>query len=96
MAAYVIAQVKLKNPEKFAAYGKAAGPTIAEHGGELIIRAPKLEVLAGQADFDRCVVIKFPDPESARAWYQSEAYQAAIPLRDAGADVVFTLAQEAS
>lgn len=94
MAAYVIAQVKIKNPEKFAAYGKAAGPTIVEHGGELVVRAPKLEMLAGQADFDRCVIIKFADSESARTWYQSEAYQAAIPLRDEGADVVFTLAQE--
>ena len=95
MAAYVIAQVKVKDPEKLAAYSQAAGPTVAEFGGKLIVRAPALEVLSGDVDYDRCVIMEFGDAASARAWYNSEAYQALVPLRSQGADVVFTLAEAA-
>ncbi len=94
MPAYVVAQVKVKDPEKMAAYAKAAGPTLAAFGAEIIMRAPVLETLAGDADFDRCVMTKFTDVETARAWYNSEAYQEAIKLRDEATErVVFTLVE---
>jgi uncharacterized protein (DUF1330 family) len=93
MPAYVLAQVKVKNPEKMAAYSQAAGPTVAAFGGELTLRAPVTEVLAGESDVERVVMIKFPDADAARGWYTSEAYQALIPLRTEGADAVFILTE---
>ena len=33
------------------------------------------------------MVIRFPDPASLRGWFESPAYQALIPLREAAADV---------
>ena len=47
MAAYVAVHVKIKDPEKLAAYSKASGPTTAAHGGEFIMRAPIVETLTG-------------------------------------------------
>lgn len=95
MTAHVVVYAKIKDPEKLAAYSKAAGATVAEHGGTFIMRAPVLETLTGVGDFDRFVLIEFPDPGSARDWYNSAAYQALIPNRDEAADMLFTLAESA-
>jgi uncharacterized protein (DUF1330 family) len=91
MSAYVVVQAKVKDAEKLAAYSQAAGPTIAEHQGELMLRAPVVEVMNGESDFERVIIVKFPDAEAARNWYSSEDYQALIPLREEGATMVFTL-----
>ncbi|MBT6095875.1 MAG: DUF1330 domain-containing protein [Rhodospirillaceae bacterium] len=91
MAAYVAIEVKLKNPEKLKAYSQAAGKTVTTHGGNFSIRAAFVEALAGNADYDRFVMIEFPDTEAARTWYQSPEYQALIPMREEGADMTFSL-----
>ncbi len=95
MTTYVIAQATTKNADKLAAYGKAAGATIAEYGGEYVMRAPVLEVLCGNASFERFLLIKFRDADTARAWYNSAAYQALVPVRDEGADVTLILVETA-
>ena len=93
MVAYVVVQVKVKNSEKLADYAKAAGDTIAAHGGKFSVRAAVLETMTGKADFDRFVLIEFPDVDTARGWYQSPEYQELIPKRDEAADMVFVLAE---
>lgn len=95
MATYVIAQARTKDAEKLAAYGQAAGPTIAEHGGEMVMRAPVVEVLCGNTDFERFLMIKFENADTARAWHNSDAYQALIPLRNEGADISLILIEAA-
>jgi uncharacterized protein (DUF1330 family) len=93
MAAYVVVHVKIKDPEKLSAYSMAAGPTTAVHGGEFIMRAPIVETLTGPDGYDRFVLIKFPDIDAARAWYNDPDYQALIANRDEGADMLFTLSE---
>lgn len=93
MAAHVIIYATVKDPDKLATYAKGAGPTLAAHGGEFIMAAPVLETLTGQGKFDKYVQIKFPDADAARAWYNSDEYQALIPDRDEGADMLFTLVE---
>lgn len=44
-----------------------------------------IETLEGTA-FDGVPIHRFPTAEDARAWYDSPAYQAALPHRQAGAD----------
>ena len=64
---------------------------INEHGGETVMMGSVAKLLAGQADHDYEVVIRFPDTATLEAFYESADYQALIPLRDKGADVVFKL-----
>lgn len=96
MVAYVAVHVNVKNPDKFAKYGEAAGPTVAAHGGVFIHRALVHETLAGDAVFNRFGVIEFRDVDAARNWYNSPEYQALIPLRSEGGDVLFTLSEPPS
>lgn len=43
------------------------------------------DALEGDAP-DGTIIIEFPSVEEARAWYNSPAYQAAIPFRQKAAD----------
>jgi uncharacterized protein (DUF1330 family) len=93
MSAFVVVQGTVTDPDKMQEYGAAAGPTIAAHGGELMVRGP-MEVLSGSSDHKISVVVRFADAASARNWYNSPEYQALIPTREAAFDSVFALVGE--
>lgn len=83
MPAYAIFMNDIHDAAGYADYLKAAGATLAPHGGRLLVFADDTRVLEGRPDHRRCIVIEFPDRARAEAWYASAAYQAAIPLRQA-------------
>lgn len=89
MAAFMIATVKLRDATKFGDYGKLAGPTIAQFGGEILMRGKFGSALAGTAEHDMAAVIGFPDRQALEDWYASPTYQELIALRDEGAEVTF-------
>lgn len=49
-------------------------------GGRFAIHGGDPEYLEGERPGD-LIVIEFPDRATARAWYESDAYQALVPLR---------------
>jgi uncharacterized protein (DUF1330 family) len=80
MPAYVIAAVTdAWDQEKLVQYREGNTKTVADHGGRFVARGGPHEVLEGGWDPKRLVIIEFPDMESARAWYESDAY---APLRE--------------
>ena len=87
MAAFFVATATIKDAEKYQQYGAGAGPTIIAHGGELVIRGKVDKALAGSAGHQTVAVARFPSMEALEGWYQSNAYQALIPLRDAAVDM---------
>jgi uncharacterized protein (DUF1330 family) len=93
MSAYFVVQATVKDPEKLAAYSQEALPLISAHQGELFLRAPVLEIMGGESDFERVIILEFPDADVARNWYNCEEYQALIPLREEGANMLFTLVE---
>lgn len=84
MSGYMIAQVRVTNPEKFKAYAAAAGPVTAKYGGEYLVRGGAMVALEGDPA-ERLVVIRFPDRAAAEAWYNSPEYQEARKLREGAA-----------
>jgi uncharacterized protein (DUF1330 family) len=80
MAAYVIADVDVHDPETYARdYSAHVLPTVEAHGGRFLVRGGAYEVLEGDWQPARVVVIEFPSVEDARRWHESEEYR---PLRD--------------
>jgi uncharacterized protein (DUF1330 family) len=62
------------------AYLARIDATLTPFGGRFIIHGgPRIE-LEGSWPED-LIVIAFPDPGAARAWYRSAAYQEILPLR---------------
>ncbi len=90
MAALVIVDLTPTDKEKLGLYGSLSGGTLVPFGGEFLAKGP-IESLHGGSEFQTKVVIQFPDRESAINWYNSDAYQEIIPVRNEGMDSQFHL-----
>jgi uncharacterized protein (DUF1330 family) len=82
MAAYIISDLTVLEPEAIEVYRTRAAASIARHGGRYLARGGKIEVLEGSWDPNLIVVVEFPDADSARAWYRSADYAEALAVRD--------------
>lgn len=86
MAAYVIAEVDVKDIEKYKLYAdKAPGATLPA-GGRYLARGGKAECFEGTPPKSRIVVIEFPTMQAARDFYYGKAYQEIVPLRQAASE----------
>ena len=88
MAAYLIGHISVQDPQLWAQYRAKVPATLAEWGGEVMLRGQRVAVLSGEHPYADCVVIRFPDAAAIKGWYESPAYQALIPLRQRAADMV--------
>jgi uncharacterized protein (DUF1330 family) len=80
MSAYVIAQFDVNDVDMYYEYASKLAPTVAPYGGKLLA-ANDAEVREGSIPHLRTIVGEFPSLEKARAWYDSEGYQAIVHLR---------------
>ncbi len=86
--AYVVGQMTVKHPEKWAQYRSQVLATLLPFGGELVFRGEQVQSFSGVNPHPDIVVIRFPSLGDAQGWHGSAAYQALIPLRQEAADVV--------
>ena len=83
MAAYIVTQIEITDPETFETYRAQVPPILEKYGGEFIVRGGDREVLEGDWPWLRMVILKFPDREAAKAWHASAEYQGPKALRQA-------------
>ena len=81
MAAYVIVDITVRDPEGYEEYKKLAAPSVSAHGGRYLARGGKVEVLEGQWETSRFVLLEFADAEQARRWWDSPEYRVAKGIR---------------
>jgi len=86
--AYVVGQMTVKNPEKWAQYRGQVLDTLVPWQGELVFRGSQVLAFSGECAHPDLVVIRFPSMADAQGWHGSAAYQALVPLRQEAADVV--------
>lgn len=82
MSAYILANVKVNNPEQYEDYRRLSTLAMKEHGAEVLVRGGKVKVLEGDWTPERVVLLKFPTPEAAQAFYDSAEYGAARRARE--------------
>jgi uncharacterized protein (DUF1330 family) len=83
---YVILTEDIHDPAGMDAYGRASTAPVVEFRGRPLVVDEHVEVLEGEWPGTRTVIVEFESVEQARAWYASESYQAALPLRQAAAN----------
>ncbi len=66
MPAFVIADIDVHDPDRYADYKVGSPGSIAEFGGRFVARGGAVEALEGDWAPARLVVIEFPDSDSAR------------------------------
>ena len=80
MASYLVANYKVTNPEGYANYIAAVGPTIGAHGGKILVAGPDSVAIEGSPN-PVTVVLEFPTRDALQGWYDSPEYQAIIHFR---------------
>jgi uncharacterized protein (DUF1330 family) len=86
MAAYVIAEIRIKDPEKYEEYRLMVPATLDMHGGRYLVRGGETRLLEGEPQPNRLAVLEFESAERAVEWYESEDYRQLIPIRQAASE----------
>lgn len=81
MAAYVIVEITVTDPTVYAEYRGVVGPTVEQYGGRFLVRGGEAELIEGDQQPGRIVVLEFESVERAKAWYDSEEYREPKALR---------------
>ena len=81
MAAYIVVQVDVQDPDRYDDYRKMVPLTLEQFGGRFVVRGGKVENLEGEWAPSRFVVIAFDNAEQAKAWWSSDEYAPAKALR---------------
>ncbi len=93
MAAYIIVEVEITDPVRYAEYILLVPPTIVKYGGRFLVRGGKAETLEGSWNPKRVVVLEFPTFERAREWWASEEYGVPKALRQSASVTDMILVQ---
>ncbi len=81
MAVYMIVDIDVKDTSAYERY-KAEVPTlIRKHGGEYLVRGGAFEVLEGEWQPTRLVLLRFPDTQAVKAFVNDPEYQPLKALR---------------
>ncbi len=95
MAGYVIAQIKVNDPEPYKEYVRQNSEIVEKYGGKFLVRGGEMEVLEGECPYPRAIVLEFPSVGAARAWYASPEYEGPKAIRMATADTTLMIVEGA-
>jgi uncharacterized protein (DUF1330 family) len=93
MAAYIVVEVEVKDPARYARYREMVPPSLAKYGGRFLVRGGATETLEGSWAPKRFVIVEFPSAERAKAWWSSPEYAEAKALRQATASTEMLLVE---
>jgi uncharacterized protein (DUF1330 family) len=82
VTAYVLVEIDVTDPEAIQAYRDLSGKAVAAHGGRFLARGGAAELLEGDGELARIVLIEFPDLDTARGWYDGDLYREARAARE--------------
>ena len=80
MPAYVLVEIEIEDREAYEEYRPLAAASVERHGGRYIARGGETATFEGEW-FGRIVLLEFDTLDAAKAWYYSDDYQAALPIR---------------
>ena len=81
MAAYLIADIDVTDPEAYTEYRRTVGSSIAAFNGRFLARGGATVTLEGNWKPKRLVIVEFPSMDRLQAWYDSPEYAPALALR---------------
>jgi uncharacterized protein (DUF1330 family) len=74
MPAYFILDLDVHNPAGMREYLERVPGTMTKYGGRYIVRGGQFEVVEGDWQPARVVMLEFPSMEQAKRWYGCEEY----------------------
>ncbi len=86
MSAYVIVDIEVHNPEAYQEYLAKITPTVYANKGKYLVRGANSQVISGDWQPKRMVMMEFPSLEVAQYWATSDAYADIHAIRNANAN----------
>ncbi len=93
MAAYIICDIEITDPVRYANYRQLVPPTLAKYDGRFVVRGGACETLEGAWRPQRVIVLEFPSAARAKEWLDSPEYCAARALRHSTAKTEMILVE---
>jgi uncharacterized protein (DUF1330 family) len=81
VAAYLLVEIDVIEPETYARYRELAPPIIAAYGGKYLMRGGATETVEGTWQPKRLVILEFPSMERLHAFYNAPEYAELKALR---------------
>ena len=81
MSYYFIAQIRINNEKEYQKYLDETGKVFSKYQGVYLAIDNKPEVLEGNWDYTRTVLISFESKKDFNAWYYSDDYQKILQYR---------------
>lgn len=94
MAAYIIVDTRIEDPEAFEVYKANARPIAEKFGGVYLARGGEMKIL--EDDLwrpTRVAIIEFPDRERAEAFATSQEYAPFLAIRQSAARCTFIIVE---
>ena len=91
MSVYVIAQISITDREAYNRYQARFLEVFAKFKGHLLAADEKPQIIEGDWDQEKVVLMKFPDQQSFEDWAFSPEYQEISKDRQAGSEAVVLL-----
>jgi uncharacterized protein (DUF1330 family) len=92
MPTYFVVNSDVTDADLLARYRAAVGATFEGHDVEVLASTDVAQSVEGSPAGSRVVILRFPDADGFRAWYDSPAYRAIIDMRTAATDGFAVLA----
>jgi uncharacterized protein (DUF1330 family) len=93
MPGYVIVDITVRDRETYERYKQLTAPAVAAYGGKYLVRGGTTEILEGEWQPQRCVILEFPSVKAGRAWWDSPEYAPAKALRQSCANTEMLLVE---
>lgn len=81
MSAYIIVEVDVQDPVRYENYKKLTPASLKAYDGKFIVRGGNAELLEGEDEPKRIVILEFDSVEKAKQWWNSPEYSEAKKLR---------------
>lgn len=75
MPAYLITEIEVTDPKGYEEYRSRVGKSLEAFGAKFLVRGGEIDVFEGEWQPKRLVMCVFDSMDTARQWYNSDAYQ---------------------
>jgi len=81
MSSYMIVEIDVKDPVGYEDYKKQTPASLKPYGGKFIVRGGNPQLIEGETEPNRIVILQFENSEKAKAWWNSPEYEGPKKLR---------------
>ncbi|HYI78999.1 MAG TPA: DUF1330 domain-containing protein [Chryseolinea sp.] len=95
MKAYIIVDVTITDAARYEDYKKLTPASLVPFDGKFVVRGGQTEILEGEWQPGRIVVLEFPSKQKAKDWWSSAGYAPAKAIRQAASTTQMILVEGA-